>query len=312
MNDIFKQIGPILTQLGEVVALVAIGSGGRAIKILNNDHAALLNTIAMTFLMPALVFINIINSHQDSLDPNYLKIPVVAFLVITLSGVFAYLAGRLLKLPRKRMGAFLLTAMFGSTAFVGLPLIKGLNPALILQHTFYSELGSLVLLVTVGIVIASFYGEGSRFSSQNLLAISRSGPFIAMVLALLFYNEKLPQWLNQLLLTLSAATLPIMMFSLGITIVWKDVRDHLLQILVLNGIKLIIAPLLGLFLARLFGLDPLTTFVVGIDAATPAIVLCVAYAAQYKLDVEFASEAVFSSFFFCVFTIPIIYLFIPH
>jgi predicted permease len=312
MNNILTQIGPVLQQLIIVVILVGIGSGGRAIRILNPDHATLLNTIAMTFLMPALVFANIIGSHRDKLDINLFKIPLVAFLVIALSGVIAFATGKLLKLPRKRMGAFLLTAMFGSTAFIGLPIIKGVNKDAILQHTFYSELGSLVLLVTIGIIIASFYGEGSRFSTQNLLAIPRSGPFIAMVLALLFYNDNVPDWLLGVLNTLAGATLPIMMFSLGITIVWKDVRDHFLQILSLNGIKLLLAPLLGIGLARMFGLDSTTTFVIGIDAATPAIVLCLAYAAQYKLDVEFASEAVFSSFFFCVFTIPLIAILLPH
>lgn len=304
----------IFSVMLQVVGLVAIGSAGRALKILTPEHSILLNNIALNFLIPALVFVSIHESHQANLDPNYLKIPLAAFLIIGISGGFAYAIGKVFKLSRKRMGAFLLTAMFGSTGFVGLPIVQSTNLKNndgLLQHGFYSELGSLVLLVTVGIVVASFYGEGSRFSAQNLLAIPKTGPFIAMVLALLFYNDKVPDPVINILKTLSAANLPIIMFSLGITIVWKDIRDHLWQILALNGIKLILAPLTALVIARILGFGPQTTSIVVIDLAVPAIVLCVAYAVQYKLDVEFASEAVFSSFFFSVFTVPLITLFLP-
>lgn len=293
----------IFQQLIIVVALVAVGSGGRALKLFSPDTAILLNNIATYFAIPAVVFLNIQQAHNSPIEGDILKIPLVAYLTIIFSGVIAFGAGRLLRLPRKQMGAFLLTSMFGSTAFVGLPIIQATHKDATLQHTFYSELGSLVFLVTVGIIIASYYGEGSKLSWQNLLAIPRSGPFVAMVLALLFYNDTIPDIIVKILQQISGATLFIMMFSLGITIVWKDITKHLLPIIAINVIKLLIAPVIGLLLAHLFGLDAKSTYVVVIDSATPAVIFCLGYAAQYKLDTEFASEAVFSSFFFCIFTI---------
>ncbi len=302
----------IIGQLLIVVALVALGSGGRALKIFSPEYSILLNNIATYFAIPALVFLNIQSSHEQAITPDLLKVPVIAYLTILISGVFAFFSGRILKLPRKQMGAYLLTSMFGSTAFVGLPILTAVtgNKTQV-QHSFYSELGSLVLLVTIGIVIASFYGEGSKFGWQNLLAIPRSGPFVAMVLALLFYDDTIPKPITDILRIISGSTLFIMMFSLGITIVWKDIRRHLVPVLAINFIKLILAPLIGLVLARLLGVGPRETYVIVIDSATPSVIFCLGYAAQYKLDAEFASEAVFSSFFFCLLTIPFVSLFVP-
>lgn len=301
----------IINQLIIVVALVAVGSGGRALKIFSAEYSVLLNNIATYFAIPAVVFLNIQQAHNQPIQGDILKIPLVAYLTIVFSGLIAFGAGRLLRLPRKQMGAFLLTSMFGSTAFVGLPIIQAIHSSLVLQHTFYSELGSLVFLVTVGIIIASYYGEGSKLSWQNLLAIPRSGPFVAMVLALLFYNDNIPDIIVNILKQVSSATLFIMMFSLGITIVWKDITNHLLPIIFINVIKLLIAPVIGLILAHIFGLDIQSTYVIIIDSATPSVIFCLGYAAQYKLDTEFASEAVFSSFFFCLGTIPLVSLLAP-
>jgi hypothetical protein len=202
--------------------------------------------------------------------------------------------------------------MFGSTAFVALPLISGFynDKQATLQHTFYSEIGSLTLLSTVGVVIASFYGEGSRFGLQNLLSIPKAGPFVAMILALLFYKEPFDGILKTILEMLASATFPLIMFVLGVTIVWKDVTQYLKLIIGVNIIKLLIAPVLAVTLARAFSLPPLTQGVIYFNAAAPSIVFCLAYAALYKLDIEFASTAVFSSFFFSIITIPILSVFL--
>jgi predicted permease len=125
----------------------------------------------------------------------------------------------------------------------------------------------------------------------------------------LFYTEEIPRPVLDTLNTLSQGTLPIMMFSLGLTIIWQDIRSQFLKIAAMNLIKLIFAPLVALVLARFFGMDPTTQGVILFDAATPAIVICLAYAAEYKLDREFASTCIFSSFFFSLFTLPLISIF---
>jgi predicted permease len=286
----------------------------------------------MTFFLPALVFTGIKKAQETQsktagLSPELLRIPLIAYITIGVCGLLAFLIGKyIFRMGRPQMGAFLLTSMFGSTAFIGIPLITGMysekvygkeaSGKAILQHTFYSELGSLILLVSVAIMIASYYGErnqGQKVSFWwNLRAVPQSGPFLGMLMGLLFYTEEIPGPVLDTLNTLAQGTLPIMMFSLGLTIVWKDVRSQFPKILAMNFIKMIVAPILALLLARAMNMDPMTQGVILLDAATPAIVICLAYAAEYKLDREFASTCIFSSFFFALITLPIVSNLLPH
>jgi malate permease and related proteins len=310
------QIGTIITPLFTITGAVFLGMVMRATHIFRGDEAGLINRIVLTVLMPVFVFSAIKSVKNDTISLDILKIPVLAFLVIGISGGVAYLIGRfVLRLGRPQMGAFLLTSMFGSTGFIGLPLVNAIyattdNKA-ILNHAFYSELGSLTLLVTGGVLIATYYGEQTygekpTFNWRSLLEIPKSGPFLGMLLGLLFFTMDIPKEVVGTLSFLGQATLPLMMFSLGLTIVWKDIRKYLAPTIAMNLIKLIFAPLLAFMLSRLMGLAPNVQGVILLNASTPAIIICLVYAAQYKLDREFASTAVFSSFFFCLITIPIV------
>ncbi len=319
------QIATILGPLFTVTGAVVLGVIMRVTRIFQGNEAGLINRIVLTVLMPVFVFSAIKGVKNENLTPEILKIPLVAYLVVGICCGVAYVLGRfVLRLNRPQMGAFLLTSMFGSTGFIGLPLINAIfanpdpkNPTspMILQHAFYSELGSLVLLVTVGVLIASYYGEQTygekpRFNWRSLLEIPKSGPFLGLLLGLLFYTVDIPKPVVTTLSFLGQATLPLMMFSLGLTIVWKDIRRYLAPTLAMNVIKLIFAPLLAITLSRFFGLDLNTQGVILLNSSTPAIIICLVYAAQYKLDREFASTAVFSSFFFCLITIPLVTTFL--
>ncbi len=308
--------------------MVALGSVARALNIVPPTAAGLLNNIVMSFFLPALVFTGIKKTQGNPLTPDLLRVPLVAYITIIICGAVAFVLGKyVFRMNRPQMGAFLLTSMFGSTAFIGVPLINGVfaktdplygekgNGYAVLVHTFYSELGSLILLVSLAIMIASYYGERTYAEKgrfwQNLLAVPKSGPFLGMMLGLLFYTEPIPGPVLDTLNLLSQGTLPIMMFSLGLTIVWKDVRSQFAKIMAMNFIKLILAPLIALGLARFFNMAPMIQGVILLDAATPAIVICLAYAAEYKLDREFASTCIFSSFFFAPITLTVMANLLP-
>jgi predicted permease len=299
-----------------VVGLVAVGAGVRAAGWLKPEDAKrIFPPLINNVFLPAVIFNGIKKTKDNPITPEVLKISLIALLVISTCGLASWLLGRLLKLQRRQLGAFILTSSFGSTGFIGLPLVRGIyGDAGIVSHAFFSEIGSLTLLVTLGVIIASFYGEGGRFSLQTLLAIPRSGPFIGLVVALIFYKEEIPGPILATLDTLGAVTLPLMMFLVGVTVVWKDIGNIFVPILALNTIKLLVSPVIGLVLAKiLLPTNSMAQGVILLNAATPAIILCLAYANQYKLDEEFTSAAVFSSFFFCIITVPLLTaIFLPR
>jgi predicted permease len=307
----------LLPQFLKLIALVAIGAALKSAQILPPLLAPALNALVINVTLPATVLSAVRQAHDKGAQVGWgeFKITLIALIIISISASLAFALSRLwLHLPRRTEGTFVLVTMFGSTAFIALPIIQGLYPPQnpnsgppLLAALFYSELGTLIPLVTVGVLIASLYGEaedGKQFGWRTLLAIPKSAPFIWLIIGLLFYTDEIPQGVTDFLAGLSQVNAYLVFLALGLTIVWQDIGRWLRPLLALNLIKLILAPVLGVLLARLLGVSSNVLNVVVIESAVPAVLLGISYANQYKLDVEFASTAVFSSFIFSVVTLP--------
>lgn len=341
--------GDIFSRIAVIGGLILIGALLRRAQILRAEHASLLNILVMNLTLPATVFLavrSLRNVGRSWLE--LLRVPLVAYLVTALCGLLAYFLSRRLKLDRRRAGVFILLAMLGSTAFLGYPMKDALYrpggeeplPAecsscseqeICLAYrekhpqecaiydeanataVFYSELGTLIPLLTIAVVVASRYGEGERFTWRNLLAVLKSGPFVAFLIGLLFYNEEIPGILAGILGVLSQVTVPLIMLSLGITVRWGDFFGRQARtILTVNAVKLLLSPALAFLLCLLLGLGGQMRSVTILMAALPSLMLSLSYANQYRLDVEFASNALFASFFFSAITLPILVSLFPH
>ncbi len=310
-------LGPIIATLGPLYLMVVIGAVLKALGILPAEVAPLIARVVMTLTLPALVFTSIRRAGTSNVPLTLdllFKVPLIAYITILVSGALAWAIGRRLHLSRPQKGSLILASMFGSTAFLGYPIMTTLNgttPQLLgdqgmAAHIIYSEIGTLLMLVTVGLVVASIYGEGSAFSWRNLLAVPRAAPFIALMIGLLFYNDTgVPKVLTDLTKQMGDTTSFLMMLYLGMSIVGTGIAAYWPVILASQAVKLILAPVLSFILLGLLqiGGNPDFLKAVVIDSSAPSILLCLAYAAQYKLDLRLAAALVFSSFAFSLLTV---------
>src|SRR5262249_29049492 len=126
-----------------------------------------------------------------------------------------------------------------------------------LAHVLYSEIGTLVALVTVGVIVASYYGEGATLGWRHLLAVPPAAPFIAPMIGLLFYSDPLPVVLTNVITLMANTTSFLMMLYLGMSIVTTGVRTYWQPVLASQAIKLVVAPVLAVGLATvLWGNNP--------------------------------------------------------
>jgi len=305
----------VITILG-FVALILIGAGLKTVVPQSAAAGPAINLFVLNLTLPASVFLAVRKAADTgaTLGADEIKMVLIALLVILVSAVLAVVTARLLHLPRRTEGTFVLVTMFGSTATIGLPVITGLyqnSGKASLLHIFYSEVGTLIPLVVIGVLIASYYGESdesNRFSLRTFLAIPKAAPFVALMLGLLFYNDPIPEFITDLLNRLLLANAPFVFLALGLIINWRNLSRYVRSLLALNVIKLLAAPLVAALVAVLFGVDDMGRNVAVIDSAVPAVLLGIAYSAQYKLDVEFASAAVFSSFIVSAITLPLTFV----
>lgn len=309
-------VSDVVGILIQIFLLIGLGLLVRWRNILPRDQTVtIFNQAVVNLTLPATVFLGLMNIKQFSWQ--LVKIPIIAVLVIVASGCAAAFIARALRLRRATAGAVVITSMCGSTGFFGAPIFGALaksNPEAYGQTVgmaaLYSEIGSLIPLLTIVTVVAAAYGDRRSFTPRNMLiGLFRFLPFIALMLGFLFWpethGERFPQAIRGTLMFLSQATVMLTMLTLGMTITIRDFSQYLRSVLSVNAIKLVFAPLVAIMLATLFGLDSQARFVVIFESALPAIVIAIAYANQYKLDVELASTAVFTTFVFSLFTLPV-------
>jgi malate permease and related proteins len=309
-------VSDVVSILLQVFLLIGLGLVVRWRRILPRDQTVqIFNAAVINLTLPATVFLGLMNIRE--LSWSLVKIPLIAVIVICASGVVAWLVTRRLRLRRATAGAVIITSMCGSTGFFGTPIFGALarsNPDAYGQTVgmaaLYSEIGSLIPLLTIVAIIAAWYGEKQEFTAETVMTgLFRFLPFVALLIGFAFWPEthggRFPEALRGTLGFLSQATVMLAMLALGMTITIRDFSQYLRSVLSVNAIKLIFAPALAIVLAAVFALEPQARFVVIFESALPAIVIAIAYANQYKLDVELASTAVFTTFVFSLVTLPI-------
>ena len=300
----------------QIFLLIGLGLLVRWRNILPRDQAVtIFNQAVINLTLPATVFLGLMNIQEFSWQ--LIKIPIIAVLVIIGSGAIAAFIAQRLRLRRATAGAVVITSMCGSTGFFGTPIFGALarsNPQeygqTVGMAALYSEIGSLIPLLTIVAIVAAYYGERQQITPKQVaIGLFRFLPFIALVLGFIFWPEthggNFPTAIRGTLGFLSQATVMLTMLTLGMTITIRDFSQYLRSVLSVNLVKLVCAPLMAVGLCFIFGLDPQARFVVIFESALPAIVIAIAYANQYKLDVELASTAVFTTFVFSLITLPI-------
>ena len=68
-----------------------------------------------------------------------------------------------------------------------------------MAHVLYSEVGTLVTLVTVGLMVGLDLRRRRKARLAQPAPVPRAAPFIALMIGLLFYNDPLPAVVTDLM-----------------------------------------------------------------------------------------------------------------
>ncbi len=265
------------------------GAGFLLGKFLTVDSRSLGRVVFYVF-SPLLVFDLMIKSTLN-LQQAFTTVAFTAS-VITVMGLIAFLLGKLFRLERPYLLAVILTVAFGNTGNYGLPLVKfafGDN-ALAVASLFYVT--TTILFNTVGVVIASL---GHMDLKSALLGLFKLPIIYGVTLALLIkgIGIQLPLPVSRTIEIAANGAIPVMLILLGLELT-RIQWSHNFRALGLGVLtKLLIAPLVGLLLASLFGLQHTARQGSVLEASMPAAVATTVVATEYKLEPSLVTAIVF-------------------
>lgn len=254
-----------------------------------------LNRLVVDVFAPPLLFALAAQAH---IDRQMLTVPVITVAGILVSLILLYPllyrspmgAG----LARETRAAILLAGCFGNVLFMGYPVLTFLYGPLGGSYAAFADvLASTPLLWTLGVWIATRLGHPGGRGTSLFRTVLRLPPIWGFVLGFAVNFAGIDAGpLIQAARFMGQATIPLMLFTLGLSIPWTDLRPSR-PVLAAVSVKLAIAPLIVLGLAQLAfgGLRDAQTAAI-LEVAMPTMLMAASMADRFRLDVRAAALTV--------------------
>ncbi len=288
----------LLLQVWLPIALL-VAAGGMWVRFRPQFPAATLrvnlNRLVVDVFAPPLLFAL---SAQASITRELLTVPALTSAGIFISFALLYPLlyhspmGRSLR--RETRAAILLAGCFGNVLFMGYPTLTFLYGDIGGSYAAFADvLASTPLVWTLGVWIATRLGHEGGHGTSLLRTLVALPPIWGFVLGFAVNLSgidvdpliKASKFIGQ-------ATIPIMLFTLGLSIPWRDLRPSA-PVMAAVTVKLLLAPLLvyALALASVGELRPAQVAAV-LEVAMPTMLMAASFADRFQLDVRAAALTV--------------------
>ncbi|CCC39251.1 AEC family transporter [Haloquadratum walsbyi] len=286
-----------------ILPIVGVGGVGYLLGRWRSVDTDALNTVIVYILAPALVFYSLATTTLAQSTLFRASVAVIIYHLLAM-GVAAGI-GRLFNKSKTAIAALMLVTAFPNSGNYGIPVSNfafgstGRATAVI----YLSVQG--IILYTLGVYIASRGGTKSRLAGiKRVFTVPLVYAVIAALIARVF--QIVPSTDTTAMATIKLvgdAAIPLMLLVVGIRLARTDIGSTLSAVGLGVGLKMVIAPVIGLSTAVMIGFDdPIVARTFVLESAMPSAVTPMILVAEFGSgDVagvpiaEFVSAAVFVS-----------------
>ena len=297
----------VLASLIPVILLIATGFIASRAQWLRPESIKDLSLLVFFALTPALMFRTMSRVHLDQLDLR----PIAAYFPAAILLFAAVIAWNGLT---RRAAAMAISATFGNTVAIGIPLV-GLaygDAGLVTLFTLVAVHALILLTLTTMVFELAVAREAVRASAQegpgaaqpprhlavNVLLALRNGIIhpatlpTLLGLAFALTGWTMPSVLDRTLLLMSQAMGPLALMLVGAALAGSRVGEQLKPALVLTLLKNAVLPVLVALSGWLLGLSGMTLTVMIIAAAMPIGANAFMFAQRYNVAQELVTAGV--------------------
>lgn len=301
----------VMTQMGALIACGVVWSRLRPGGLQAGETRRVLTTLVYYLLLPALVLKVL---WAAPLGLVSIQIAAVAGMTVVAALALTALSCRICRPDRAATGAMMLAAAWPNAVYLGLPILDRLfgepGRAVAIQYDLF---GALPLLLTVGVLIARYYGDRGDDQVGALRGLFAVPSIWAAMLAvsLNLSGVSIPPWLDDWLGFLGYAVTPLMLFSLGLALVFDRFRVRDMPALAtVTLVQLLAAPLVALGLVLGLEMEGVPALGTVLEAAMPAMVLGLVFCDRFGLDTGLYAAAVSLTTAISLVTLPLWFAFL--
>ncbi len=293
----------ILQQMLVLFLVMLIGFLGERKGILDDITSKKISWIVVNIANPAMILSSLSGENRIPSQELVVTAMISIGMFLCLMGL-AVVLPNILKAKRSQYGVYRVMTVFSNIGFMGFPIISALYGKEALLYVSLFILPYNILIYTYGILCLS--SEEINLKS-SLKKMGNIGVFASLgALVLYFGNIVLPDLLSQAFDMFANLTAPLSMMVIGASFGTMSLRQMLtdVRLLIFAGIKLILIPVVGMWILVQFVGNSMLLGVCLVMLATPVGSMTAMLAQQYDCDRDLSSRGVALTTLLSVVTIP--------
>lgn len=286
----------MLTVILQMAGLIMCGIAWRYLQPAGLGHEqtrTVLTSLVYYLLLPALVLSVL---WKADIGASSILIALAALVGLVVGLVLSMASCRMCKSQLPQAGAILLAATFPNATYLGLPVLEAsFGPWARSVAIQYDLFACTPFLFTVGILVASRYGDAGAAKTSMLGRLIKIPALWAAIVAVVLNmtNVSLPLLIDGFLSLLERGVVPLMLFSIGLSLQWSKSQWQLMPTVVpVILLRFLIIPVVVMYFSSAIGLSGELRAAVVIEAAMPSMVLGIVLCDRFKLDVSLYATAV--------------------
>lgn len=296
----------LIEKMALLVMLLALGYICARLKLVGPEFNKGLSKLVINVFLAGMILSSVINKKLEMTGGD------VAFglLMMTLSMLICvgigWLSPTLLRIKDGDKGMYRILAAFMNNGFMGFPLVAAVYGE---NTVFFASLSNIpfnLLLYTVGVMLLQKGDKSTKFSIKSVINVPIAATFIAFVIFI--FEIPMPKLVDDVADTLSAATVPLSMMCVGLSLGSVSLKEALMQprLYGISLVRLLICPLAVWLVLRIFITNPVILGTIVLLSACPSAIICTILGIQYGRDGVESSEAIFISTMLSMITIPLL------
>jgi predicted permease len=300
-----------------MVAVITLANLLKHLKVLNKDDSLLFSKLVVKVTLPAVIFSSLA---IKTFNTDFVIMALIMAVVELVMMVLAWFIAKVLRFEKGETGALILVSAFGMTSLLGYPIIRQAFPgsALAMEEAVVtSEFGVGLLLFILGPLIAMYYGESKVEGKEVLSSVKKffiSPIFISLVagIAVSFVpvnkDGAVFSSFIRFFTLVGHANLFFVALVIGLILEVKKIKHIYLFLGLTILLKLIIKPLLAVYLTDLTHVTEMMREIVLIETALPSAILTVVFAKQYNCRPDLVSMSIMATLVVSVVSVSLLFV----
>lgn len=221
--------------------------------------------------------------------------------------ILGFITPVILAVPKEDRGVYKVMMIFSNIGFMGFPLIGSIYGAEALLYAALFQIPFNVLIYTYGIlVLKKKTDDDDKLDLKKIFNIGVICCVISIAIAL--FQIETPTFVKTIVSNLSNLTAPLSMMVIGASLTKIRFRDLFtdMRLLLFCGLKLIVIPVVLLFVLKQFINNTMVLGVCMVILSTPVASMTAMLAQQYDGNYPLASKGVAVSTILSVLTMPLV------